>query len=436
MIANPYGLTSLYGHIFEILKDQMWRDEFWIQQRLKERGFAGWESFSFGALGRMRNEGMVPKPPKYPMGWWRINKRRGTIQLAFQDPVESAIDEKVVAKLIDEKVKDQIDTMVTAALDVQSKAHKAMIDKQIEELKKSSVPILELVKYESDKKITTDKIAPAHLMMPYLLYLMQLGEHVYLHDGPNGGPGSGKTTAALIAGRALGKRVGYISLTPTTFESRLYGYMDGRGKYVTTDFRECYEKGGRFIVDEGDNGSGNLYTSLNGALENSICGFPDKQVKRHPDFSVVMTGNTSGGGPNPQFPTRRPFDKAFAERFTFIPWDYDEQLERAIALSINKPVAPIWHDYILKLRGYCRIHFPLISVSPRATFRGCKFMRDTVMPLNLILHGVIFKGYDPVSVKSIMNAIKLPEEQLKVAVAEGLKGKGRKSNKGVKTVNG
>jgi hypothetical protein len=262
------------------------------------------------------------------------------------------------------------------------------------------------------------KVEPAHEMIGDMIYYLSKRDHVYLHDGEEGGPGSGKTTAAIMASEALGLRWGYISLTPTTFESRLFGFHNADGKYIGTDFRECYEKGGVFIIDEMDNGSGNLYTALNGALENAVCSFPDKKIKRHKDFVVVGTGNTSGGGPNPKFPTRRPFDKAFAERFTYIPWNYDTRLERTVALSINTNVAPIFHEWILKVRKYCTEHYPLVMATPRATFKGCKYMRDGAIPLERMLHSIIWKGVDGDTVKNIMNANPIPYEELKTAILE------------------
>lgn len=423
-MVSPYIPGSTRAYIFDFLKDGQWRTLAEIEQELSDHGKG--ESGLGTPLRVLTNDGLVPKPPKYPMGQWRIIRRRKQYMLKFQDPVEgTGVDEAALGKMVSEAVSGKVSDFVKTALEFHTKEHMESVMKQIEEMKKSSVPILELSRYEGTKRVTKT-VEPAHEMMTYLLYWLNLGEHVYLHDGENGGPGSGKSTAAIMAAAALGRRCGYISLTPTTFESRLFGYMDARGKYVGTDFRECYEKGGVFIIDEMDNGSGNLYTALNGALENNICSFPDKQVKRHQDFVVVGTGNTSGGGPNPMFPTRRPFDKAFAERFTYIAWNYDERLERSIALAINPEVAPIWHDYTVKLRAYCRTKYPMVLSSPRATFKGCKYMRDGIVPMELMMNSIIFKGYDKDSVKNIMTMVPPPYDELKAAILEF-----RKKNEGI-----
>lgn len=407
--ANPFlSFRNPTEHeLWELLKDGISRRDTSLRASLAAKNL---KNKLTRPLREINNRGLRPNPPDYPTGQWVVIRERGFSRLKFNDAVEQFDTEKV-EKFVDEKVQDMIQKYAETQLAAASKEHMELIAKQIEELKKSSVPILELTRYEDGKK-TIKKVEPAHEMMQYLLYLLAQGEHVYLW----GDAGSGKSTAAFMAAQALGRRYGYISLTPQTFESRLFGFISPTGKYITTEFRECYEKGGVYCIDEGDNGSGNLYTALNGALENNICSFPDKQVKRHKDFVVVMTGNTSGGGPNPMFPTRRPFDKAFAERFTYIEWGYDERLERAIALSINAEVAPIWHEYCLKLRAYCRQHQPMVLVSPRAVFKGCKYMRDAIMPLDLLMQSVIFKGYDATSVKAILAANPVPKDALNAAV--------------------
>lgn len=395
-------------HLWEIMKGGGW----FRNQQLKVilRGKNVRDKLT-APMRNINNMGLIPHPPDYPNGRWHVKAERGRFMLEFNEKV-AQFDTEIVKKVVDERVNAQVDEAVKKSLEVHTQEHMALINKQIEEMRKSSVPILELVRHDDKGKRKVEVIQPAHENMPYLMYLLNVGEHTYLH----GEAGSGKSTAAWMAAKALKRRYGYISLTPQTFESRLFGFLSPTGKYVTTDFRECYEKGGVFCVDEMDNGSGNLYTAFNGALENNLCAFPDKQVKRHEDFVVVGTGNTSGGGPNAMFPTRRPFDKAFAERFSYIEWGYDERLERVVAMSINPEVAPVWHEYMLKLRAYCRQHHPMVLVSPRAVFKGCKYLRDQVMPLHVMMHAVIFKGYDRASVNSILAANPVPTKELDAAV--------------------
>ena len=414
---NPFNQYRAEWLFFEIHKDGAWHADKGTRQTLHDKGF----SRQMGpVLARIESEGARPYPPKFPLGRWRLERRGYQTRMVAYNPVEGmAANAAELKAIVEESVTENIQALIAAATADQM----ALVSKQIEELKKSSVPILELQSVTNGKVEKKKTVEPAHEMMQDLLYYLSLRDHVYLHDGVDGGPGSGKTTAAIMAAAALeiGKspHFGYISLTPQTFESRIFGYMDAAGKYVSTDFRRCYEFGGVFIVDEGDNGGGNLYTALNGALENNICSFPDKIVKRHKDFVVVMTGNTCGSGPNQMFPTRRPFDKAFAERFTYIAWNYDIRLEHIVAKSINAHAADIWHSYMLSLRSYCRKHFPMVLVSPRATFKGCKYLRDGVISIERMLHSLVFKGVDTDTVNKIIRENPIPETELLAAIEAG-----------------
>lgn len=442
-VTNPFPSWKDESYLFDLMADGDWHKEKDLRNSMHA---AGKPSVLTPRYDRIIAAGKVPVPPKYPLGRWQLERRRGGLARIqyFQEVDTAQVDKKVVQDIVEEAVKGRIKEIVKDMTDEQM----TLVLKQVEELKKTAIPILELQSVDGSNKREIKKVEPAHESMMDLLYFLNHRDHVYLYDGhQNSGPGSGKTTAAIMAAMALslgkgfeifdsrtGKKskvhFGYISLTPQTFESRLFGFIDGNGKYVSTDFRKCYEFGGVFIIDEMDNGGGNLYTALNGALENNYCSFPDKVVKRHKDFVVVGSGNTSGGGPNPMFPTRRPFDKAFAERFTYLAWNYDEKLERTVALAINADVAPVWHDYLLTLRKYCKQHMPMVLVSPRATFKGCKYMKDDVISVDKMLDAIIWKGYDQDSVKKILAACPVPFEGLaaaKAAFAEGNKPAAKKS---------
>lgn len=232
----------------------------------------------------------------------------------------------------------------------------------------------------------TVKVENAHNMFDTLLKYVAKGRHVYLY-GP---AGSGKSTAAHMVAKALNRRYGYISLNPQTPESRLLGYMNAMGEYVRTELRECYENGGVFCIDENDNAGGSLLTTLNGPFENGHMAFPDKIVSRHVDFVVVATGNTCGRGANPQYPDRRPFDSAYAKRFTYLAWGYDEKLERKVALAIN-PDADAWVNWMVRLRGWVDSTKSRLIASPRETYRIVEDMRDG-FPVNIALNGALWNG--------------------------------------------
>jgi energy-coupling factor transporter ATP-binding protein EcfA2 len=247
----------------------------------------------------------------------------------------------------------------------------------------------------------TKDVGRQHEHFEKLLTLIASGHNVYLM----GAPGSGKSTAANKVAEALSLRYGYISLSAQTAESRILGFMNATGVYVETEFYRCYKDGGVFCIDEMDNASANLLTALNSALENGRAAFPCGVVDQHKDFVLVATGNTAGYGANPMFPERRPMDAAFRERFVFLSWEYDESLERDLALGVNDKAAK-WIDWVQKTRGYAKTHFPKLLVTPRASIKGAGLVRD--FKPDMVADMVIFKGFDADSKARILAANPLP----------------------------
>lgn len=263
------------------------------------------------------------------------------------------------------------------------------------------LPLTIEVKNTDTQEVKT--ISGAHSQMPKLLYLLSKRHHAYLY-GP---PGSGKSTAAKQAADGLGVEYGYISLNPQTPDSRLMGFIDANGTYRETVFYRLYRDGGVFCIDEVDNAAPSLLTTLNSCLENGHAAFPCGMVAKHKDFVLVATGNTNGRGANPMFPERRPFDAAFGERFTFLFWDYDTGLEKAVTLAIN-PDAGDWFNWIQAARKHCITAFPRVLISPRASFKGADYLKDSNWKPAEIAETLIFKGLEAYTVAAILRAVPLP----------------------------
>lgn len=247
-----------------------------------------------------------------------------------------------------------------------------------------------------------------HFQFEELLYWLGHRENVYLY----GEPGGGKTTAAKQAADALGLNFGYISLNLQTPESRLIGFIAPDNKtYRKTMFRDCYENGGVFLVDEFDNMSDSVATSLNGALENGFCAFPDAPVNRHPDFICVASGNTAGRGGNIMHAGRRALDAATLERFVFIKWLYDEDMEQREVLNISDSEnSRNWMGWVRDVRNFVREQDIKLVASPRASFKGAKALATNAkMTPEQIADRVLFKGQHEDIRRQVLSNCPLPK---------------------------
>ena len=150
-------------------------------------------------------------------------------------------------------------------------------------------------------------------------------------------------------------------------------------------FREKYENGGVFLLDEFDAGNPNVLAALNQATANGHCPFPDKMIEKHKDFIIVMAGNTFGGGGTIDYVGRNKIDAATLDRFAFIYIDYDEILEKA--LSSNEA----WCTRVQRYRARVIEKKVRTIISPRATFNGEKLL-SAGLPLETVEQMIIFKG--------------------------------------------
>lgn len=200
-----------------------------------------------------------------------------------------------------------------------------------------------------------------------------------------GPAGSGKTTCVHHVAEALSLPFYSKSVSAQTGVHEFFGYQDANGNYVRTLFREAYENGGVFLLDEFDAGNPNVLASMNQATANGSCAFADGMVQKHSDFVVVMAGNTYGHGATSEYVGRNQIDKATLDRFAFIYFDYDESFE--LALSTNKD----WTKEVQAIRKkVCEKRVKTI-VSPRASFDGAKLLAKG-MKKELVKQLLIYKG--------------------------------------------
>lgn len=150
-----------------------------------------------------------------------------------------------------------------------------------------------------------------------------------------GPAGSGKTTAA----RKLTSALNYDEDSEFEFngaidtEYKLSGFVDAKGRVVSTAFRRIWENGGVYLFDECDASMPGALLAFNAALANGYAAFPDGTIKRHDKTVVVAAANTWGFGGDANYVGRAKLDAAFLDRFVTLTWNYDETLERKIALA-------------------------------------------------------------------------------------------------------
>mgnify|MGYP000255352114 FL=1 len=207
-----------------------------------------------------------------------------------------------------------------------------------------------------------------------------------------GPAGSGKTTLVANIAKSLGLPFYSKSVSAQTGTHEFFGYQDANGKYVRTLFREAYENGGVFLLDEFDAGNPNVLASMNQATANGGCAFADGMIAKHADFTVVMAGNTFGHGATTEYVGRNAIDKATLDRFAFFTMNYDEDLEKNI--SSNKS----WCKKVQALRKKATERKIKTIISPRATFMGERLLA-VGMKMDRVMDTVIYKGLNEKEIK-------------------------------------
>jgi hypothetical protein len=158
--------------------------------------------------------------------------------------------------------------------------------------------------------------------------------------------------------------------------------MDAMQNYVRTVFRNAYENGGLFLLDEIDAGNSNVLIQLNAALANNYMSFPDGMIRRHDNFRIVASANTFGLGASRQYVGRNQLDAATLDRFVVLSWDIDDNLEQSLA---GGKYGPAWLDVVRYVRSFVDDQGLRVVVSPRATQRGSLLLSHG-MDFNDVLH--------------------------------------------------
>jgi len=259
------------------------------------------------------------------------------------------------------------------------------IKQEIENIKKRK-PLDVIVKVDNKK---ANDIGTQHIQFPTLLQILSTKLNVYL-VGP---AGSGKTTAAINCAKALDIPFHFTGAIASEF--KLTGFMNAQGQIVLTEFRQAYEKGGLFLFDEIDASYPQAVLAFNAALANDYMDFPDKRIPRHKDFYCIAAANTFGQGADRQYVGRNQLDAASLDRFVFIDWKFDENLERELAGNDE------WVDFVQEVRKAIADLKIRHVVSPRASMFGSKLLAKGI-DRKTIEKSVIWKGLDTSTISTIL----------------------------------
>jgi cobaltochelatase CobS len=250
-----------------------------------------------------------------------------------------------------------------------------------------------------------------HYLLPLLKKAMAAKCHTWL-VGP---AGSGKSTLAASAAAELKMPYAALSVCSQTTKTDFLGYLDAHGVYRSTSFRDIYENGGIFCLDEVDNGNANVLAVLNSSLSGDETLFPDKVVKKHKNFVVVSCANTFGLGSSISYVGRTQIDAATLDRFFFVEMPYDDGLEAHVA-GFPGVASPKWNDgagkvptveswlaTVQKVRDAVAELGAKAIISPRATYNGIALIKQGV-PQQFLEKGLLYKSLSAETVAKIRQA--------------------------------
>jgi len=243
-----------------------------------------------------------------------------------------------------------------------------------------------------------------HAQFPSVLKILQKKRNIFMV----GSAGTGKTTIAEKASQALGLQFSAQSFNSQSSKSDLVGFKTANGVYIGTEFRERFQNGGIFLMDEIDNANPNILGTLNAALANGFMAFPDGMVKRHDGFIAIAAGNTYGNGATAQYVGRNPIDGATKDRFVFMDILIDENIEDAMVASTGLDVrkATKWTMIVRQCRKNVADFGLQVIVSPRASENGAHLL-DAGFTFREAIDMTVLKGAKPEQAEKILTGVAL-----------------------------
>lgn len=268
--------------------------------------------------------------------------------------------------------------------------------------------IVEVIPPKTGPVITIEN---AHKELAFILDCVNSrnGDNSRMNVYVYGPAGSGKTTLGFQVSEALQLQFYSMGAIMTPYE--LIGSKDAHSNYAETAFYLAYKFGGVFLQDEIDSCSPRALLCINQALANDRFTFPNGEtVMRHSDFVYIAGANTIGKGATLEYVGRAQLDAATIDRFFQIPVNYEDNVERVIALKTaaingmdtndtkNMQSVEAWINDVQAARKKALDANLKVVISPRTTARGI---------------ALLAKGYQYTTVKTRVLETHFSEDQRK-----------------------
>ena len=253
---------------------------------------------------------------------------------------------------------------------------------QTEEVKEELPEVTEVKEEKKEPELPKGPVR--HSEYETIMTCLEESVPVYLH-GP---AGSGKNHTVEQICKEKGWEFYFTNSVQQ--EYKVTGFVDAGGVFHDTEFykactseNECI-----FFLDEIDASIPEVLVLLNAAIANGYFEFPNGRVKWNKKrLHFVCAGNTVGSGADEMYTGRMVIDQATLDRFMFVPYDYDRNIELKITNG-NVELVDFIHGIrdIAKERGI------------RATFSyRCMLMMKKLegkIELSKLLKMCVFKGMD------------------------------------------
>jgi len=234
--------------------------------------------------------------------------------------------EAIIDKMIAENVETALDGFKPSEESVRD-AVEVAVSAAMQEFEKRA-PRKLTVKYPNKTVKLGDEVL--HEKFDDLLSILAAGKHVWAF-GP---AGTGKSVLARQLAKAMDASFHYTGAIMDEYAG-LKGFIDANGTKHGTEFTRALDdmNEGKEVVmcfDECDGSVPEVMVTLNNLLSGGVVECMGTLYEYKENLHIIACGNTNGRGGSSEY-TRSILDQATLDRFTFVPIDYDEGIESAIA---------------------------------------------------------------------------------------------------------